>query len=179
MVFSHSQPARTVILSWCKQGRWPITLSCHQSTNYTNLPQLLSPESEIIKKGNIIEMMQVFGQKGVLQHLSRVHLHQEYKYSIWACESDGTEWGVMRVHMFSILTGISTVGGGQVLLQPRGSWGRVWGEWKWMPESLFNDSGAVLMLCLGPWDLMWLINKLLICTMCLQHLWAGCRMMRK
>lgn len=39
--------------------------------------------------------------------------------------------------------------------------------------------GAVLMLCLGPWDSVWLINKLLICTMCLQHLWVSQSMMRK
>lgn len=80
--------------------------------------------------------------------------------------------------MFSILNGCSNVGGGQVLLQPQGSWGGR-EEWKWMPKSLFNDSGAVLMFCSGPREPMSLINKLLICTMCLQHLWAGHRMMKK
>lgn len=43
-------------------------------------------------------------------------------------------------------------------------------EWKRMPKSPFNDSGAVLMLCPGPWEPILLINKILICTMCLQHL---------
>lgn len=46
-------------------------------------------------------------------------------------------------------------------------------------KSLFNDTGTVLLLCLGPWDSVSLINKLLICTMCLQHCWGRRRVTRK
>lgn len=46
-------------------------------------------------------------------------------------------------------------------------------------HSLMTWGGAGLVLCSGPWDLMSLINKLLICTMCLQRLWMSHWMMRK
>lgn len=59
-----------------------------------------------------------------------------------------------------------------------GGWGLVSGDERRMPKSLFNYSGAVLVSCSGPWDPVWLINKLCICTMCLQHLWASHRMMK-
>lgn len=96
MVFSHSQPGRTVILSRCKWARWPITLCGHQSTNYTKTPHCFSAQVKLFfLPGYWCKCLCRETSPGQLFQRSLefqcFHLHHVYKYSMWTCVSDSMD----------------------------------------------------------------------------------------